>query len=351
MSLYDVAKGLTGRISNTPLALAQETVKEALGKIYDDRDWSFQRELTYGNWLCPGIVANVGRFFVTPYSNQVVADATATLAIQAYTGAPFITQLQFRNPAYSIYNVIAYDDGLQAGSPGNPASPNPGFVTLTLDRPWLEPLVGYITYMLYQCYFPAPGKDFRKFIEMRDTRRAASIDFWTMTQAELAVRDPQRTNFSDSCFAVAAGIDQRPGSATLGYQMYELWPQQLAYTPYSFSFNRRGPMPESYNDWLSFEPPYPLTNELIRWRAEEVLYQYREAQKDQSAARGSGSNWILLAQMAQKEYLEILDKILAIDVNINNEMFTRIRGRGRWPSNRPYANQLGGLNIGGYPVR
>jgi len=83
----------------------------------------------------------------------------------------------------------------------------------------------------------------------------------------------------------------------------------------------------------------------------EVLYQWKEAQRDKGEARGSGSNWILLSQMAQKEYAAILDKILAVDLNINGEEFTRIEGRGRPLSNQPYSNQIGGLNIGGFPSR
>jgi hypothetical protein len=338
MSYFTVAKGLT-RVPQTPLSLAQGTVQDAIGKIYDEWDWSFQRAITYAQWLCPGQVANTGTFTVTPYSATVIADATATTVLASLPANPLITTLQFRNPEYSIYNIIGY----------NPTGSG-SFATLTLDRPWLEPTSGPgQPYMLYQCYFVAPVADFRKFIEVRDTTNADRLNFWGMTQADLALRDPQRTEFADPDYVVPAGIDQRPGSATLGYQMFELWPQQLSYLPYSFSYRRRGVVPQTYSDFVNLSPPYPITEELLRWRSLEVLYQFKEEQREKTAARGSGANWLLLAQMAHKEYLEVADKILAIDLNINGEALTHVEGRGRLPSNRPYSNQLGGLNIGGYP--
>lgn len=331
-------------------------MSDAIGKIYDETDWSFQRSIVYGGWLCPGRVMNQGTFTVTPYQNTVIADATATASLLAFSqnaANPFITTLQFRNLRYSIYNIIAYDDGQTPFDPISfTGSPNYPYATLTLDRPWMESFNGPgMSYMIYQCYFVSPVKDFRKFIEIRDTRNAFRLNFWTMTEAELAVRDPQRTQFADPGFVVPAGVDQRPNSATLGWPMFELWPQQLSWVPYSFSYRRRGVVPTTYNDFLTTSPPYPLTEELVRWRALEVLYQWKEAQRDKSDARGSGSNWIILSQMAQKEYAAILDKILAVDLNLNAEEFTRIEGRGRPLSNAAYSNQIGGLNIGGFPSR
>ena len=79
-----------------------------LEAIYDQTDWGFQKG--FAGWLAPGMVFNgVGSFTTTPYSNQVIADATATAALVAYTGQPFLTQLQYRNPAFAIYDIVAYD--------------------------------------------------------------------------------------------------------------------------------------------------------------------------------------------------------------------------------------------------
>jgi hypothetical protein len=338
MSYYTIAKSLTGKVPETPLALAQEATAEAIGKIYDDCDWSFQRTITYGNWLCPGQIANSGTVTVTPYSATVTADATASAAIATgLTNAGILaTTLQFRSPSYSIYNIIGYDTSV------------PTAAVITLDRPWLEPLKGAISYMIYQAYFVAPVQDFRKFIEVRGTTNAARLDFWTMTEAELSTRDPQRTDFADPSFVVSAGVDQRPGSSTLGWQMFELWPHQLSYIPYSFSFRRRGTVPVTYSDFISTSPPYPITEELVDWRARVILLQTLAA-KLEAKTPGAGRGLLLLAQQAQKEYDLIFDKILAVDINLNGEMFTRIEGRGRPISNAPYSNQIGGLNVGGFP--
>jgi hypothetical protein len=417
VSLYNLANKISGEVPGADLDLVMWKMGEALGKIYDEVDWSFQRTITYANWLNPGQVASSGTFSVTPYSNTVTGSQAATQQINGYIALPgsaILTTLQYRDPAYSIYNIVgvggdgtvSYVNLLTAGSGQTPgtytvavldnggtgtggsvqvvvnaggtvtATPvvlaagsgysNPYFIfaeggtpatfkafqniVLTLDRPWLEPTSGPgQPFMIYQAYQVAPVKDFHKFIEIRDTTNSAMIDFWTMTQAELAIRDPQRTEFANPTFCVAAGVDQRPNTSTPGYQMFELWPAQLDYLPYSFSFRRRGFIPETYQDFQTFELPAPLTQELLGFRTKEVLYQFKEAQRDKQEARGSGANWLMLAQYATKEYARILDKLIAIDINLNNEAFTRLPGRAIPISNAPYSNQLGGLNVGGYP--
>lgn len=342
MSLYTVAKRLTGVVPETPLTLAQDSVSKGLGTIYDVTDWSFQKGTA--GWLAPGIVFNTGTFTTTPYSNQVIGDAAVTAMLLAYTGQPLITQLQYRNLAYSVYNIIGYDNGQTVGQGNYP------YATLTLDRPWGEPTSGPgQPYIIYQVYFPAPVQDFRKFVGIQDTTNVQYIDFWSMTQARLAEIDPQRSNFSIPQFAVPAGVDQRPGSATLGYQMFELWPHQGNYVPYTFEYRRRGPLPQSPSDFLSMSPPYPISEELVEWRAREVLCQFKEAQKDRLAPRGSGANWTLLSQMAQKEYATLLGQAIAIDLNLDGESFTQTRRRARWANGRAYASMSGGLNLGGYP--
>jgi hypothetical protein len=418
MSFYSVAKSLTGRVPNTPLSLAQTAVQDALGMIYDMTDWSFQRTITYANWLCPGNVANIGTYTVAPYVNTVTADGAATnaLAVGLAKAGIFATTLQFRNPAYSIYNIVGVGNlsticYLQVTSPGsnqipgtyivnavggtgsgavasilvspngevNPAplilNPGTGYTpgdgvsfplaaggtpatfnallntVLTLDRPWLEPTTGSgQNYMIYQAYFVAPVADFRKFIEVRDTTNSARLDFWSMTQADLSIEDPQRTEFADPSYVVPAGIDQRPNSTTQGYQMFELCPQQLSYIPYSFSYRRRGIIPQTFNDFQSMTTPYPITEEFLTWRAKETLFQDAAARME-SKTPGSGKGMMMLGQSANKESMRLYSEILSIDMNINSEMFTKIEGRGRLSSNRPYSNQLGGLNIGGFPER
>ena len=433
-SLYKLANRISGEVPGCDLDLVMYKMSEALSKIYDECDWSFQRTSTYANWLCPGEVASWGCFTVTPYSNTVTANKAASESINRYTsfpGAALLTTLQYRDPAYSIYNICGVGgDGttsyvniltrgsgqtpgtytvpvLDNGGPGvggtvsvviNTAGEVEGIpvwergrwhdgppiewqvevltlgsgytnpyidfaeggtpatfqvfqnVVLTLDRPWLEPTAGPgQPYMIYQAYFVAPVKDFHKFIEMRDTTNSSPINFWSMTHAELAIRDPQRTEFADPSYCVPAGVDQRPGTSTPGWQMFELWPQQLCYLPYSFSYRRKGQIPESFQDFQTMELPFPITTSLLSWKTKEVLYQYKEAQKDTQQARGSGANWLMLAQGAAKEYGATLDKLIAVDLNLNGEAFGRLPKHGASISGEPYSNQLGDFNVGGYP--
>ena len=126
MSFYTLSKSLSGEVPGTPLSYAQTKVQDALGSIFDSSDWSFQTQ--YAGWLCPGQVANSGTFTTTPYSTAVIADATATAALAAYVAPPFLTTLQYRDPARAIYNIVGYD-----------TTTNAPFATLTLDRPWMEP--------------------------------------------------------------------------------------------------------------------------------------------------------------------------------------------------------------------
>lgn len=333
-----MAKSLTGEVPRVPLSLAKTKINEALVKVYNETDWAFQTQ--YAGWLAPGQVANTGTYTVTPYQNTVTADAAATAALAALSGPPLLTTLQYRDPARAIYNIIGYD-------PANP--PTTQFAVLTLDRPWMEPTSGPgQPYMIYQAYFPAPvgppTDEFRKFVEVRDTTNDRPLDFWSMSEMDLANEDPQRTDFSDPLFVVPCGFDNRPGSATLGWPMFELWPQQLSNVPYSFSFRRRGSILVNQSDMV----PSPITEELLMWRAKEVLYQYKEAQKEKKEERGRDANWLLLAQAAKKEYDLLFDKLLPVNANLHHDFVTKV-DRVTRNAMQPYSNRQGGLNIGGYP--
>jgi hypothetical protein len=333
MSFITIATSLTGEVPGTPRSLAQSRTQDALGKIFDSSDWSFQT--AYAGWLTPGIVANQGTYTTTPYQNTVIADATGTAVLAALSGPPLLTTLQYRDPARAIYNIVGYD-----------TTTNAPFATLTLDRPWMEPTSGPgQPYMIYQCYFVAPVQDFRHFIEVRDTTDAGRLNYWSLSQADLARRDPQRTKFADPAYVVSVGTDQRPGSSTPGWMMFELWPQQLARVPYSFSYKRRGPMMVAPSDTV----PYPITEELVEWKAKEILYQYKAAMAEEKS-KGAGAGWMVLSGEAKKEYDERFSFILPIDINLRSDNIDRVgMCDDRWWGGRPYSNDLGGLNVGSYP--
>ena len=330
-----MAKSLAaGEIPGVAEQLARNKLNEALGYIYDETDWSFQTR--YGQWLAPGWLLSSGSVTVTPYSPEVIGDAGATYQWENLVGRPFITELQFRDPSYSLYNIVGYDTGL-----------NWPYATLTLDRPWMEPTSGPgRPYMIYQALFPAPSADFRKFVWIMDTMLASPVDYWTYSQDDLSVRDPQRLVFGPNVptYAVAAGIDTRPNSSTQGFILYELWPHVLSRIPYTFAYRRRGDLMVKPDDTV----PPPLTEELVTWRTKEVLYQFKEAQKGENVLRESGANWQYLAEAANEEYLRVLQRIRAIDANLHRDFLTKgVSGCGSGWDGRPYSTQRLGLqNIG-----
>lgn len=411
-TLYETAWRLTRLVADTSLVQAQEAVVEALGVIYDQTDWSMQKG--YAGWLAPGVIFNTGSTTTTPYSNLVIGDATTTQLVVTYTGQPLLTQLQYRNPAYSVYNIIevgsyttvAYLNVFAAGSgqtPGTYVYPildtgagtggmvsitvdadgtatlppvvlDPGInyvmpfvtfaeggtpatfscvrnATLTLDRPWMEPTSGPgQPYMIYQSFFVSPVMDFRKFVEIRDTTNDNFVDFWSATQADLAVWDPQRLNFSNPEYVVPAGFDQRPGSATLGWPIFELWPIQGNYVPYSFSFRRRGPLPQQPSDFYSMSAPLPITDKMVEWKAREILLQDASSRME-SKVPGSGKGMALLSQMAAKQYEARYSEVLSIDLNLDGESRVDVHNTGRFLGGASYATLNGGLNLGGYNGR
>ena len=338
MSLYDVAFNLTRLVPNTPLARSKTGVYRALEAIYNQADFSFQKG--FAGWLAPGIVFNTGTFTTTPYSNQIIADATATAAMVAYAQLPFITQLQYRNPAFAIYDIVAYDYN----------TINPGFVTLTLDRPWMEPGSGAgQPYYIYQHYFVSPVKDWRKWIAIQDFTNDQPMDFWSLTRADLANIDPQRQDQSIPTNVVPAGIDLRAGSSTYGWQRFELYPWQGNLCPYTLTYRRLGQLPQSVSDWMSMCPEAPITENMVEFKAKEILLQDKAAEMEEKTP-GSGKGMMLLAEMAKKQYYEYFGQVLSIDLNLDGENFTHVNQPGKWNGSQSYATLGGKLNLGGYPT-
>lgn len=373
--------------------LAATKINEAFQLIQDENVWSFQLQtggwLTPGqlggsnsSFLSPGTIS------VQPFTNQITGDAIATAA---WYGAnqPIITLYQIRVPYYSLYNIIsiggngtiAYAAIFTAGSgqtPGVYATPvldngGPGtrglvsitvdpsgsvtippetitagsgymspyiafsqggvpatfsviqIAVLTLDRPWMEPAQINSGYLAYQAYFPAPV-GLKKWLAMRDTTNNQPMDWWTYTQVDLSEIDPQRTDFAEPEYVVPYGPDTRVGSATFGQMLYEMWQGPLTQLPYTWQCEAAWPALSSPNDTV----PYPLTEELIKFRTYEVISLWKEMQKGDEMERGSGANWQFLAKAYREEYESRLKKIRLVDRQLCDLYFTRMK---RYPGN------------------
>jgi hypothetical protein len=333
-----MTREVPGLVSSYAITLLQE----ALSIIYGMQYWSWQVQT--GGWLTPGLLfptggvgpgQSAGTITATPFTNTVVGDATASPQWLAYiqgSNLPLFTQLQIRSPYYSIYNIISYKLN----------TPSAGLITLTLDRQWVDPGGSDLAYMIYQAYFPVPVADFKRFLGPRDLTDNFPLDFWSLGQQDLALLDPERTNFSDPQYIVPYQQDQRPGSATYGNMLYELWPHQLSVIPYTFGYLRMGPTLVNSGDTV----PYPLTEEALLWRAKECAYLYKEAQKGEQMERGMGADWKFLAQAAESGFKRVLKPIKDRDADLMPlywSTFTRdIYASGA----EPYATTNGQLNVG-----
>jgi hypothetical protein len=350
-----MSKRLTLEIPNISDIYCRTLLDEALGVIEDECNWSFQARES--NWITPGLlfpsnqagVANSAGTVTTKIgNNQVIGDTVASAAWAAYVASnPFapLTVCQFRNPSYSLYNIVAYD-----------TSSNPPFGTLTLDRVWGEPQGSAQPYMIYQAYFPAPVSavtvsgltqtsvnNFRRFLDVRDTTNNYPLDYWSKSQRDLAFEDPQRTIFNDPAYVVPYEIDNRTGSATLGYMLYELWPHPLSILPYSYHYLYRGPRLQNPSDTV----PYPLTEEVVIEQARVQSYLWKEANKGENVERGAGADYKFLAQAAEKVYQRKIKPLKIIDSGLLELYLSKFRRDiGPQISDDGYATTNSGVNIG-----
>lgn len=405
--MYQELLGIPG----TNLGLCKTKINEALAAIQNENAWSFQLItggwLTPGllggpttQFLSPGTIT------VTPFTSTIVGDAAATAAwLATILYPPLVTQQQIRVPYYSLYSIVALGSaGTVAyltitspgsgqtpgtytvngvGTPGSGAQaqivvdatgavtqtpvvlyPGSGYLaaptftlaaggtpatftatlnaTLTLNRPWMEPPQVNAGYMIYQAYFPAPT-GFKRWINIRDTTNNNAMDWWTKTQSDLANEDAERTNFDEPLYVVPFQTDTRPGSATYGQMLYELWPHPITQLPYTFGCQTNWPPLTNPNDTV----PYPLTEELVKLRAYEMLYLWKESQKGDEMERGAGANWQFLTQASRAEYANRLKQCRNMDRNLLDLYFTRMQ---RTPPGygEPYATVEGQLNVGGW---
>lgn len=353
-------------------------------------------------FLSPGTIS------IVPYTNTLLGDAVATATWLANIfNPPLITQYQFRVPYYSLYSAtalqfadtVAYltiltqgsgqtpgqhlvagvggsgtgavalitvnsdgtvtippvvtasgSDYATGGVPNSPTFTVPGGVSATfnvvnnaiilLDRPWMEPLQFQSSYMAYQAYFPMPP-GFKRFYALRDTTNNNSMDWWTKTQIDLANDDAERTIFDQPYYAVPFQMDTRQGSATFGQMLYELWPHPITILPYTFHVQANWPLLVNPTDTA----PYPLTEELVKMRAYEMIALWKETQKGDEMERGSGTNWQFVMTAARGEYKDRLKECRQMDRHLMDLYFTKARVNAPY-GGEPYSTVSGQLNVG-----
>ena len=408
MAFSNMIQELLG-VAGMNRGLASTRINESFEKIQNEQVWSFQCKT--GGWLTPTLLGGPNTLFlspgtitVVPFQNTITGDAVATAAWTANVPyPPLLTQQQIRVPYYSLYSIISIgtdgtlsyvtiiDSGsgqtpgtyvvngvgdgvgaqirvvvdstgkvtqsptvLNAGlgytgvmftltAGGVPATLNAVLTAqLTIDRPWMEPPQVNASYMVYQAYYAAPA-GFKRWWNIRDTTNNLMMNWWDKTQINLANEDPQRTIFSQPEYVVSFGIDTRLGSATLGQQLFELWPHPISQLPYTFGCQCNWPKLSNPNDTV----PYPLTEELVKLRAYEMINLWKESQKGDEMERGSGANWQFLAQANKAEYREVLKQIRIMDRHLVELYFTKARMQSPY-NGEPFATTNGSVNVGSW---
>ena len=304
MSLSTMIGEMRGCVSNYSAGLARIHLKNAWTDIRQLKGWSFQLGNT--GYTVPGLI-NAGAVTTVLGDTHVVGDATASAAWLAGSNATsLITQRQFRTGQGTIYNIIAMD------------VTNPAAVVLTLDRPWIDayylgPAQGY---SLYVCYIVAPAQSFQAWEYFMDVRNVIHLDvnntrgLWELINES----DPQRQIFSNPGNLIPHGVDNRAGSATPGWAVFELYPQPQSIYVYQAGYSWAGP--ELTDDPALNAVPYPMTEHVVKTLARVKAYEYAEANKTADNPRGAGADYRFLMQAAKAEYDAQIHEIRSLDRDI-----------------------------------
>lgn len=294
--LADMIGELSGNVAGVDQAYAKTLINEAWEDVRRMGGWSFQFGET--GFTVPGALAT-GTVTLRFGSATVIGDANATAAWStASQYGSLITQRQFRSGGTSgagtMYDIIAY----------NPTGSG-AFATLTLNRPFTDPLtsltapVAVQEYFVYQPYIVAPVKGFRRWLTVYDIANSG----WLMVRGDRRAKpgpgnDPQRQIFANPDRLLALGTDTRQNSSTAGWQRYELWPgpqNQYLYQAWYLHFG-----PDLVN--LSDELPVGIPESMIKARARYRCYEQAEANKDPNNPRGAGADFRFLMGAADKQF-------------------------------------------------
>lgn len=312
MSLSNMIAEMRGAVPNYSALLARTHLREAWKDIRNMKGWSFQ--LGNGGFGTPGLT-NAGSVTATFGSQMVTGDAQATTAWEAASQpGSLITQQQFRVGQGTIYNIIAYN----------------GTNQITLDRPYFDTTAGSdLGYSIYQCYYAVPVQDFQAWESTVDINNAIDLCCGTARKwREMADQfDPQRQIFANPGTWIPYQVDARPGSATLGFMMFELYPQPQSQFAYQTWYTRLGADLVNPQDTL----PFPITEHVVKCLARVKAYEWAEANKDPMNPRGNGADFRFLMGAAAKEAAAQIKEIRSLDrdrVDMWYSVMSRVQGYG-----------------------
>jgi hypothetical protein len=335
MALQDMIGDLQGSVPGMDAAQARTILNEAWADVRRLSGWSFQFGET--GFTVPGQLST-GSVTLTFGSPVVTGNAAASAAwLTASQYGSLLSQRQFRaggvTGAGTMYDIVSVNVTV------------PSAVTLTLNRPFSDPLTSLVSpvtgqgYSIYQPYIVAPVQDFERWLALYDIGNSG----WLMTRGDrrdVGRMDPQRQIFANPDRLLGLGQDERAGSATAGWQRYELWPGPQQQFLYQAWFLRFGSDLVNMGDTL----PIGVPESLVKAKARARCYEQAEANKDPQNPRGAGADFRFLigAALAQYErelkYARLRDKD---KVNIFTTQMTRLAGG---PAPTTFNPATGGIN-------
>lgn len=175
------------RAPGVDYTLAQQFVNDAWATMQAQREWSFRRN--YGTFAPPALY-NVG----SASTNVAAGNPTLITGLGTTWTAQMVgQQIRIGGLLFPFYTIIGYLSPTQ----------------LLIDQPWSGVDVTNQSYQINQCYYPVPP-DFGYMyavISIKDGYR-----LWlNVTESDLAVLDPQRTNFGQTYCAVYRGYGPQYG--------------------------------------------------------------------------------------------------------------------------------------------
>lgn len=312
---------------------AKKLINRAFKIAQDSSLWSFQ--LGQGGFSTPALTT-AGTISAVLGSNTLTGDAVASAA---WTALPLYwapTLQQIRAQGFSIYSIIAMD------------TTNPNAVVLTLDRPFVDPLPFFtgVGYQMFQAYIPAP-KGFKRWLTIADMFNCWALDIWTPRRT-VDLDDPARLYTSNPSMALGLGQDNRGAgtttpSATLGQQLYELYPNPQTEISYQTYFVADYPPLVNNEDTL----PAPLDEEVITQKALTWAYRDAEGRRDIMAAKGSTGNYLGLKKSSEEDFLTRLKTLRLLDRDAVDSYFVNMKTALSGFRGMPYFNPLSGTaNMG-----
>ncbi len=325
MSLATMIAEMRGAVPGYSGLLARTHIRNAWDDVRNLKGWSFQ--LGNGGFGTPPLIT-AGSVTVAFGASTVTGDAAATVAWgSASQPGSLLTQRQFRIGGGTIYNIIGY---AVVG----------GFGVLTMDRPYYDTTSGStLGYSIYQCYYPVPVSDFLAWESVLDINNA--IDLVTGTAKKnkdwVDANDPQRQIFSNPGSIIPYGTDQRSGSSTAGWMVYELYPQPQAQYAYQTWYSRKGADLVNPSDTL----PFPITEHLVKTLARVKAYEWLMVKLESEGKTTSALQFAMGA--AAKEAAAQLKEIRMEDRDRVDMWFTvlnRIKGQGYVTTFNPNTGQV-----------